>query len=142
MENEKKHKIVIVDDEKIIADTLQLIFSANGYEARTAYSAEETLEILVRWQPDIALIDVILPMMNGIELAIFMQANCPSCQILLISGQATTADLLAEAQKKGKMFELLPKPTHPSELLKRSLELLTREKPVNCSSCGPITTLQ
>lgn len=139
MENEKKHKIVIVDDECIIADTLNLIFSANGYDARAAYSAEEVLEILVEWQPDIALIDVILPVMNGIELAMFMRTNHPSCHILLISGQATTRDLLAEAEKKGHTFDLLAKPTHPTELLERALKLLSGDRQMNCCSSNPTT---
>lgn len=142
MENEKKHKIVIVDDERVIADTLKLIFSANRYDARVAYSAEEALEVLVEWQPDIALIDVILPMMSGIELAMFMQTKYPLCHILLISGQAATGNLLAEVQKKGRTFELLPKPTHPTELLERALKLLSGEKPMNCSECRSNTAPQ
>src|ERR1035437_9157359 len=65
-------KILIVDDERTIADTLALIFATNGYEARTAYSAEQALEMLDEWRPDLAVIDVVLPGMNGIEFAIFL----------------------------------------------------------------------
>src|SRR4051812_7720114 len=80
-------KILIIDDEPTIADTLAVIFSSSGYEARAVYSAEEALEKLEEWRPDLAIIDVVLPGMNGIEFAIFLKASYPRCQFLLFSGQ-------------------------------------------------------
>ena len=83
-------RILVVDDEPAIADTLALIFRSNGYEARTAYSAEQALELLEAWQPDLSIIDVVLPGMNGIEFAIFLQASYPEIHFLLFSGQPGT----------------------------------------------------
>ena len=73
--NDRDHKVLIVDDEHTIADTLDAIFSASGYETRTSYSAEQALEIVVEWQPDLAILDVVLPKMNGIDLAIFLKRS-------------------------------------------------------------------
>jgi DNA-binding NtrC family response regulator len=118
-------KIMIVDDEETIADTLALIFSSNGYDARTAYSAEEALAILEEWPPDLAVIDVVLPGMNGIEFAIFLQASYPDVHFLLFSGQPGTGGLLEEAKKKGHLFEILAKPLHPTFMLATVANMLS-----------------
>ena len=117
-------RILIVDDEMAIADTLALIFKTQHYEARVAYSAERAIEILAEWRPDLAILDVILPEMNGIDLAIVIKANYPGCHVLLFSGHANTAMLLEEAGRKGHQFEVLAKPVHPNLMLERASALL------------------
>ena len=118
-------KILIIDDEATIADTLALIFSSSGYDSRTAYSAEDALEILEEWRPDLVIIDVVLPGMNGIELAIFLRASYPQCQFLLFSGQPGTSGLLEDAKQKGHLFEILAKPLHPTYMLSTVSDMLT-----------------
>ncbi len=118
-------KILIVDDEPTIADTLSLIFASSGYEARTAYSAEQALEMLEEWRPNLAIIDVVLPGMNGIEFAIFLKASYKDCQFLLFSGQPGTSGLLEEAKKRGHLFEILAKPLHPTFMLATVADMLT-----------------
>jgi len=118
-------KILVIDDEPTIADTLAVIFSSSGYEARAVYSAEQALETLDQWRPDLAVIDVVLPGMNGIEFAIFLKASYPDCQFLLFSGQPGTSGLLEEAKKKGHLFEILAKPLHPSFMLATVSDMLT-----------------
>jgi CheY-like chemotaxis protein len=93
-------KVLVVDDERTTADTLALIFSQSGFDTRAAYSAEQALEIIARWQPDLAILDVVLPKMHGIDLTVLLTKKLPKCQTLLFSGQPLTADLLAEAEKK------------------------------------------
>jgi DNA-binding response OmpR family regulator len=119
-------RILVVDDELAIADTLALIFKTQHYDARVAYSAESAIEEIAEWQPDLAVIDVILPRMNGIDLAIVTKSNYADCHILLFSGHANTATLLEEAVKKGHEFEILAKPVHPSLMLERAAALLDR----------------
>lgn len=118
-------KILVVDDEESIADTLALIFSSNGYDARTSYSAEQALEMLEEWRPDLAIIDVVLPGMNGIEFAIFLKASYPDCHFLLFSGQPGTGGLLEEAKRKGHLFEILAKPLHPTFMLATVANMLS-----------------
>ena len=120
-----RRKILIVDDEATIADTLALIFQSSGYEARTSYSAEQALDMLEDWRPDLAIIDVVLPGMNGIEFAMFLKSSYPGCQFLLFSGQPGTSGLLEEARKKGHLFEILAKPLHPTFMLATVSEMLT-----------------
>jgi hypothetical protein len=55
--------------------------------------------------------------MNGIELAVLLQANRPGCRLVLFSGHPGTQALMEEAAKKGNMFEILSKPVHPLFML-------------------------
>jgi DNA-binding NtrC family response regulator len=112
-----KKRVLIVDDEHIIADTLVTIFSAAGYESRAAYSAEGALELIPSWPPHFAIVDVILPAMNGIDFAILLKAISPGCTVQLFSGQLNTETLLEAAEQRGHTFEVLAKPLHPRELL-------------------------
>jgi DNA-binding response OmpR family regulator len=116
---------LIVDDEPVIADTLVIIFSKAGYHARSAYSAEEALELIRVWRPDLAIIDVILPRMSGVDLCMQINAESPDCRVVLLSGASATSDLLAAAPHS---FEILAKPIHPREMLALASRLLGPEK--------------
>jgi DNA-binding response OmpR family regulator len=72
-------RVLFVDDERLIADTLAIIFSSQGYETRAVYCAEQALELISDWLPHLAIIDVQLPGMNGIDLAIRLKAEYPDC---------------------------------------------------------------
>jgi DNA-binding response OmpR family regulator len=63
--------------------------------------------------------DVVMPHLSGIDLAIQIRKLCPNCKVILFSGQAETADFLAIAEASGHDFELLTKPVHPADILKR-----------------------
>jgi CheY-like chemotaxis protein len=109
--------ILVIDDETSVADTLGAIFLTRGYQVQVAYSAEDAIEIIAQWQPDLAIVDVMLPLMNGIDFSIVLKTNYPACRILLFSGQPDTGAILEEALKKGHSFEVLAKPVHPTVIL-------------------------
>jgi DNA-binding NtrC family response regulator len=113
----EKIRVLIVDDEHTIADTLVAIFSSAGYESRAAYSAESALGLIPSWPPHLAIVDVILPAMNGIDFAILLKAIRPDCTVQLFSGQLDTLSLLEAARQRGHAFEVFAKPVHPRELL-------------------------
>lgn len=113
----RTRSILIVDDEPAITETLSLIFSRYGYQVRSAHSAEEAIETIAAWEPDLAILDVNLPHMNGIDLAIVLQANRPACRLVLFSGHPGTQTLIEEAAKRGNVFEILSKPVHPLFML-------------------------
>ncbi len=114
-----KPSILVVDDDSIIADTLTQILKMSGFRAIPANDAEEALELALSNPPQMLISDVWLPGMNGIDLATRMVRIFPDCKVLLFSGQASTADLMEKARGRGERFELLAKPIHPSDLLKR-----------------------
>jgi CheY-like chemotaxis protein len=112
-----KRRVLVVDDEQVIADTLSIILNKAGFEASPVYTGMAAVESARTIQPDLIISDVIMPDMNGIEAAIQIRAFLPGCKILLFSGQAATADLLESARAKGHEFEILAKPVHPQDLL-------------------------
>jgi len=115
--NTTPRKVLLVEDEAIVAASLGLILSSRGYDVRAVDSAERAIELLATWEPQLAIIDVMLPQMNGIELAALLQGHHPSCRVLLISGHPGAAELLNEARARGNSFEILAKPLHPAFLL-------------------------
>jgi DNA-binding response OmpR family regulator len=97
----------------------------HGYDARIAYSAEQAIDSIASCLPDMALLDVNLPGMSGIDLAIVLRDNHPECHLLLVSGHESTRSLLEEAAKKGHTFDILAKPIHPTFILERVKVLLS-----------------
>jgi CheY-like chemotaxis protein len=118
------HKVLIVDDVLGVVESLAAIFSRRGYLTNSARTAEDALRLVVQWAPDFALLDVMLPGMDGIKLAIALKEICPNCKILLFSGCAETEDLLAEAKRNGHYFEILAKPVDPRFLLQAAASML------------------
>jgi len=112
-----KPRVLVVDDERVIADTLATILNQNGFEASAVYTGAEAVVRARASRPDLVISDVIMQDMNGIEAAIRIRQSLPGCKILLFSGQAATADLLEKARAQGHEFEILAKPVHPQDLL-------------------------
>ncbi len=117
MTGNRKPKVLVVDDERVIADTLAIILNQHGYEATAVYTGTDAVEKARSAHPDLIISDVIMPDINGIEAAIQIRRFLPNCKILLFSGQAATADLLENARTQGHEFEILAKPVHPQDLL-------------------------
>ncbi len=112
-------RVLVVDDHRLIADSLVEILTNAGFEAAAAYDGREALEAASRFSPDCLLSDVLMPRMNGVELAITIRDNYPATTILLFSGQAGISEILQEGQRRGYQFELIPKPIHPLRLIER-----------------------
>lgn len=110
--------ILVLDDDVHVAETLQMILLARGYKVRVANSAEEAIETIAGWQPDLAIVDVMLPCMNGIEFGDVLRSNYPNCQLVLVSGHPGTSDLLECARRDGHpTLQILAKPLHPTHIL-------------------------
>jgi CheY-like chemotaxis protein len=111
-------RVLVVDDEDLIADSVAEILNRNGYEATARYSGKTAIRYVEEECPDILVSDVIMPDYNGIQLAKAVHLLCPETRIVLLSGNIATSDLLHRASREGHSFELLAKPVHPLELLK------------------------
>jgi DNA-binding NtrC family response regulator len=110
-------RILIVDDVEIIADTLAMILKAAGHNLRTAYSGESAALCVLDFDPEIVISDVMLPGMSGVDLADWITGHSPHCKVLLISGHEGTIALVEEANRNGKLYDLLAKPVPPGEIL-------------------------
>ncbi len=118
-EAKTRPKVLVADDERVIADTLAMILNQSGFDARAAYSGESAVELARVFAPDMLISDVIMADLNGIDAAIRIRAMLPRIKVLLFSGQAATSDLLEKARARGYEFEILTKPVHPQDLLSR-----------------------
>jgi DNA-binding NtrC family response regulator len=118
-ESRSQFRVFVVDDEFIIASTLATILQRNGFEAVSFTDPLEALSAAGQSAPDLLITDVVMPALSGVDLAISIKKLSPECKVLLFSGQAATANLLQAARSNGHDFELLSKPIHPTDLLKK-----------------------
>lgn len=109
-------RILVVDDEPIIADSLALILRGRGFDSRAVYSGEDAAELALTWEPEAVIADVIMGKMNGVALAIYLAQTLPSCKVLLMSGNLATGDLISESKKLGHNFPVLAKPFPPESI--------------------------
>ena len=119
-------RILVVDDEKPLAETLAAILRMNNYEVQVAHDGVEGYDTATSFKPELIISDVAMPNRNGVDMAIEIQRDMPDTQTLLISGQATTVGLLEAARQRGYNFECLAKPIHPLDLLSKIAGLLAR----------------
>ncbi|HEY1895909.1 MAG TPA: response regulator [Terracidiphilus sp.] len=115
----KKLTVLVVDDERVIADTMTEILRRSGFDAICAYDGLSALELALKVNPDFVVTDVVMPHMNGVQLAIAIRKAMPATEILLLSGQAGITEIVDGGRKDGYLFELIAKPIHPEKLLQR-----------------------
>ncbi|HLX74680.1 MAG TPA: response regulator [Terriglobales bacterium] len=116
--------ILIADDEPTVANTVRMILESAGYQTMIAHDGNSAARLIREVGPDAVLLDVILPGMDGVEVAIQACRTAPNCKVVLFSGRPDAADLLAQARARGYNFEILAKPARPQELLEKIRELL------------------
>lgn len=113
----RKTRVLVVDDESTIADTLVEILESEGFHAAAASTGDSAIALARDFEPDVVISDVVIPGMNGIEAGIRIRDILPECKIILFSGQAATVDLLKKAREQGHDFEILAKPIRPEALI-------------------------
>ena len=115
----KRSRILVVDDDRSLAETLASLLRLHPFEVRTAFSGKSAIQIASEFGPDTLIIDVIMPGMNGLETASHIHTLLPGCRIFLISGRSVAADLVLKSHVLNDGFELLSKPIDPRDLLAR-----------------------
>jgi DNA-binding NtrC family response regulator len=123
MNNNLRRRVLVVDDARLIADSLVLVLKSHGFRAEAAYNEEQALALASTMKPDILLGYVIMGEMDGIQLALAIRTIAPSCKTVLIARQGTTESLIRQTEVNGHHFDLLIKPVHPKRLI-RILEAL------------------
>nr|MEE4268976.1 sigma-54 dependent transcriptional regulator [Candidatus Krumholzibacteria bacterium] len=107
--------VLIVDDELAIRETLEQILSYEGYAVLKAGSGAEALELVDKKQPDVMLLDIKMPQMDGFEVLAKLGPDKPRVPVIVISGHGTI-ETAVEAVKKGA-YDYLEKPLDRSRLL-------------------------
>ena len=114
----------IVDDEPMIASSLEIVLIMQGFEAKSFVRPSDVLAAVRSSPPDILIADVIMPEMNGFELAAQVTELRPDCKVLLFSGQHATESLHETMKAQGRDYMLLAKPIHPNDLMEKIRELM------------------
>lgn len=132
-ENMEK-KVLLVDDEERVVQSMTGVLEDEGFRVVTAKSGEEAIATFQRENPDVTLLDIWMPGMDGIEVLRRIKGMAPDCQVIMISGHATISTAMA-AVKLGA-FDFIEKPISLDVLLvtvrralDRQMELL-REDPI------------
>ena len=119
-----KPVILVLDDNQTVARTLALLLEQSGYNAISSNSGSEALDVVTGIAIDVAICDIQLPGISGLETAIEICKRLPNCKIILISGQPESTEQVELAARQGHQFPVLAKPIPPSELLTTIEDLL------------------
>jgi len=112
---DNKIKVFVVDDEEDTREYIKSHFKRRGYLMLTAGSAEEALPIIKEENPNIMLLDMNLPKMNGIELLKLVRQFNPAIKVILVSG--SEMDSVDDSQLKGlDVLKVVRKPVSFEEL--------------------------
>jgi DNA-binding NtrC family response regulator len=108
--------VLVVDDEKTIADGLRLTFESEGYGVRTAGSVREALVGGSQSEPHVAIVDLMLPDGDGLSLTRELKRRDPALEVIVITAYGSVRKAM-EATKSAGAFYVLEKPFDPDELL-------------------------
>jgi|SRR5579863_212549 len=111
--------VLVIDDDRVLADTLSEILRRHGFRPVALYSGEEGLELAKRFRPDVVLSDIRMSRLDGIEAARRIRALHAECRIILFTAHPVSAALIQLIDGLG--FELLRRPLHPDRVLKTLL---------------------
>lgn len=110
-------RVLVVDDDHVVADTLVLILKNRGFDCRAVYSGEEAVELVQTWPPEFVISDILMGKMDGVALASFLAQSLPACKVLLITALLSAVEYLEPAKQQGYSFPVLSKPAAPDAIL-------------------------
>ena len=118
-------RILVVDDEPLVAETLTLIFRRHGFDAATALNADQALTALRQVKPDLVLCDIDMPGRDGISLMADLTRELPDCPILILTGfYSSLARVREYTRTLSQEVSIVIKPCQPADLLRHADNLL------------------
>ena len=118
-------RVLVVDDERLTADTLGLIFKKKGFETHVVYSVDDAMVYALEYCPDLILCDITMPGRDGLELLVEVQQREMKCGVLVLTGYLTNLGPVREQiRKMSQKTHVLTKPCPPEDLLRAAGEML------------------
>ncbi len=117
-----KKKILLVDDDPDFVEAVRVIVESGGYAVRVAYDGQEGLEAVAEEKPDLIVLDVMMPVMNGHEACAKLKADPATASIPIIlltavADRVTTSTYTHRDMLESEAEDYMPKPVEPAELL-------------------------
>jgi CheY-like chemotaxis protein len=120
-----KQRVLVIDDDHLVADTLTMVFLANGYESEAVYSAAEGLARARTFLPGLMLCDISMGEENGLQLSDKIFNEMPDCKFLMLTAYASNAAKVEQhTSKTQRPLRMLNKPCRPELLLQAAQQLL------------------
>jgi UDP-3-O-acyl N-acetylglucosamine deacetylase len=119
-------KVLVVDDEERVVQSITGVLEDEGFQVAKAKSGEEAIKVFQQEEPDVTLLDIWMPGMDGIEVLKRLKWIAPDCQVIMISGHATISTAMT-AVKLGA-FDFIEKPLSLDVLLMTIRRALDRQK--------------
>lgn len=137
--------ILVVDDEPVICEVFAIILKQYDFRADARYDGDQAVEYCRQYRPDLVVMGIIMPKINGFEAALQILKLQPNCKFVFMSGCGPVNDTPDQPDKFGLPFPFLPKPTHPLEFITTIRAVLEgRYRPMNigaverCETAYPI----
>jgi len=108
-------RVLLVDDEKDFAETLAQRLEVRGFEAKTAFSWDECLDLIREHEFDVVILDILMPGKDGIETLKEIKSIKPLIQVIMLTGHATVETAI-QGMKLGA-YDYLIKPTETEDLV-------------------------
>lgn len=118
-------RVLVVEDEPVLANTIVAYLERAGLEARTSNEGHRAVQLVERWRPDVVVLDLGLPGLDGIEVSRRIR-TFTDCYILMLTARAEERDLLLGLSVGADDY--MTKPFSPRELVARIQVLLRRPR--------------
>jgi len=123
-----KSKILITEDNPQGAELLEAFLAEGPYDTRVAANGEEALRIVQDWQPDLVLLDIMMPRLSGFEVCRTIRANPKTRDIGIIMVTALDQHADIDRAVDVETDDFLTKPIHKAELLLRVKAMLSARR--------------
>src|SRR6056297_2449377 len=115
-ESNKKTKILIIEDERPLADLLASKLKKEGYEIENAYDGDEGYKKIKSWEPDLILLDIIMPKMDGYEVMEKINEEEREIPVIVISNSGQPVEI-EKTKKLGAVDHLIKTEFSPTDVL-------------------------
>ena len=127
MDEPRKQRIMVVDDEEDLLDFVKLVLEGAGYTVVPALTGHEALQQLYREKPDLILLDIMMPDLDGMELLkiLKVEESTASIPVAMLTAKVEPKDKMSALQEEA--VDYICKPFSPHELVERVGTILARE---------------
>lgn len=116
--------VLVVHDQRDVAETILALLNRNGYAAIAAESGEDAIETALLIPPELVISEATLPDMSGAEVATLLKKKLPGTKVLLFAEEVAAPELLAAAKKARHGIELVEKRIDPANGMAQVSETL------------------